>query len=131
MVELLNKYGIETVNAIINEMYDYSERITRLAIEKIPDGTWTAEDYIDSNGVDLDKPILKNSKLLLREHTYTGRVGGSMSEAVRPPIYMNYARAQIYNLIDSLILKWCLISSKLMMHRLNMKENIIDYSPLE
>ncbi len=57
VVELLERYGLETVNAIITKMYDYSERVTRLAIEKLPDGTWVAEDFIDNNGVDLDKPV--------------------------------------------------------------------------
>ena len=38
-------------------MYDYSERMTRMAIEKIGEGTWSAEDIIDNNGIDLDKPI--------------------------------------------------------------------------
>jgi N-methylhydantoinase B len=57
VTELLEKYGVETIDACIKEMYDHSERITRLAIEKIPDGTWTAEDFMDSNGIDLDKPI--------------------------------------------------------------------------
>lgn len=55
--ELLGKYGVETIDACIKEMYDHSEHITRLVIEEIPDGTWTAEDFIDSNGIDLDKPI--------------------------------------------------------------------------
>ncbi len=57
VTELLEKYGVETINACIREMYDHSERITRLAIENIPDGTWTAEDFMDSNGIDLDIPI--------------------------------------------------------------------------
>jgi N-methylhydantoinase B len=57
VAELLEKYGVETIDACVKEMYDYSERITRLAIEKISDGTWTAEDFMDSNGIDLDKPI--------------------------------------------------------------------------
>jgi N-methylhydantoinase B len=57
VIELLEKYGVRTIAACVREMYDHSERITRLAIEKIPDGTWTAEDFIDSNGIDLDKPI--------------------------------------------------------------------------
>jgi N-methylhydantoinase B len=57
VIELLEKYGAATINACIKEMYDHSERITRLAIEKIHDGTWTAEDFMDSNGIDLDKPI--------------------------------------------------------------------------
>ena len=65
--ELFSKYGMETVDAIIREMYDYSERITRLAIEKIPDGTWTAEDYIDNNGIDLDKPILIKAAVTIKE----------------------------------------------------------------
>ncbi len=57
VIELLNKYSVDTVDACIREMYDHSERITRLAIEKVPDGTWTAEDIMDNNGIDLDKPI--------------------------------------------------------------------------
>jgi N-methylhydantoinase B len=57
VAELLEKYGVETIEACVREMYDHSERITRLAIEKIPDGTWTAEDFMDSNGIDLDKTI--------------------------------------------------------------------------
>jgi N-methylhydantoinase B len=57
VTELLEKYGVATIDACIQEMYDHSERITRLAIEKIPDGTWTAEDFMDSNGIDPDKPI--------------------------------------------------------------------------
>lgn len=58
VTELLEKYGIEIIKACIKEMYDHSERITRQAIEKIPDGTWTAEDFIDSNGINLDTPII-------------------------------------------------------------------------
>jgi N-methylhydantoinase B len=57
VVALLEKYGVATVSDCIREMYDHSERITRLAIEKIPDGTWTAEDFMDSNGIDLDTTI--------------------------------------------------------------------------
>jgi N-methylhydantoinase B len=57
IVKKLRGEGVETIDSCIREMYDHSERITRLAIEKIPDGTWTAEDFMDSNGIDLDKPI--------------------------------------------------------------------------
>jgi N-methylhydantoinase B len=57
VIELLEKYSVGTIGACIREMYDHAERITRMAIDKVPDGTWTAEDVIDSNGIDLDKPI--------------------------------------------------------------------------
>jgi N-methylhydantoinase B len=55
--ELLFKYGMPAVKKIVNQMFEHSERLTRLAIEKIPDGTWTAEDFMDSNGIDLGKAV--------------------------------------------------------------------------
>jgi len=57
VIEILDQYGIQQIKDIIAEMYDYSERMTRLAIEKISDGVWTAEDIIDNNCIELDKPI--------------------------------------------------------------------------
>lgn len=84
VTELLYKYGIETVDEIIKEMYDYSERITRLAIEKIPDGTWTAEDYIDSNGIDLDKPILTKVMVTIKGSDITIDLSGSDPEQRGP-----------------------------------------------
>lgn len=54
---LLDKYGLECVSACIEEIYNQSESITRAAIEKMPDGTWTYEDFMDDNGVEKDKPV--------------------------------------------------------------------------
>jgi N-methylhydantoinase B len=84
VMELLNKYGINTVHAVIQEMYEYSERITRLAIEKIPDGTWTVEDYIDNNGIDLDKPILTKVTITIKGSDITIDLSGSDPEQRGP-----------------------------------------------
>ena len=84
VTELLDKYGVETVDACIKEMYDHSERITRLAIEKIPDGTWTAEDYIDDNGIDLDKLILLKVAVTIRGSDITIDLSGSAPEQRGP-----------------------------------------------
>ena len=84
VLELLGKYGMETVNEIIKEMYDYSERITRLAIEKIPDGTWTAEDFIDSNGIDLDRPIRIKVAVTVKGSDITVDLTGSDPEQRGP-----------------------------------------------
>ena len=77
VVELLNKYGFDTVKAVVREMYDYSERVTRLALEAMPDGTWTAEDYIDSNGLDLEKPIFTKVAVTIRGSNITIDLSGS------------------------------------------------------
>jgi N-methylhydantoinase B len=82
--ELLSKYGMETIDAIIREMYDYSERVTRLAIEKMPDGTWTAEDYIDNNGIDLDQPILIKATVTIKGSDMTIDLSESDSEQRGP-----------------------------------------------
>src|SRR4030042_2556724 len=82
--ELFSKYGMETVDAIIREMYDYSERITRLAIDKIPDGAWSAEDYIDNNGIDLDKPILIKVTVTIHGSDMTIDLSGSDPEQRGP-----------------------------------------------
>jgi len=82
--ELVHKYGIETIYEIIKEMYDYSEEITRLAIEKIPDGTWTAEDYLDNNGIDLDKPILTKVTVTIKGSDIIIDLSGSAPEQRGP-----------------------------------------------
>jgi N-methylhydantoinase B len=54
--EIVKKYGWKTVHFYSNEILDYSERMTRQAIAKIPDGTYEAEDFLDDDGVS-DRPI--------------------------------------------------------------------------
>jgi len=46
-VELIRRYGLDTVNAAYEDLLDYSERMMRAAIERLPDGTYRATTYID------------------------------------------------------------------------------------
>ena len=55
--ELLAKYGPEQTALYMRETIDYAERLTRAALEKLPDGEWSFEDWIDDDGVDYGKPI--------------------------------------------------------------------------
>jgi N-methylhydantoinase B len=41
----------------MNETVDYAERLTRAALETLPDGEWSFEDWIDDDGIDYGKPI--------------------------------------------------------------------------
>jgi N-methylhydantoinase B len=54
--ELLNRYGLEELDRCIDSMFDYVEAKVRAEIEKIPDGTYTGVDWVDSDGVS-DEPI--------------------------------------------------------------------------
>ncbi len=55
--ELLDRYGSEKVALYMEEVIDYAERLTRAAIAELPDGEWSFEDWIDDDGIDLDRPI--------------------------------------------------------------------------
>ena len=46
-LELVEHYGIDTVRAASADLMDYSERMLRAEIEALPDGTYSAEGFID------------------------------------------------------------------------------------
>ena len=50
------RYGIETVRQGMREVLDYTERLTRNAIREIPNGTYHAVDYADTDGI-TDDPV--------------------------------------------------------------------------
>src|SRR5277367_1129722 len=54
--EIVSKYGLETITALTEELLDYSDRLMRAELRQLPAGTFTAEDFIDDDGID-DKPI--------------------------------------------------------------------------
>src|SRR5215510_253710 len=54
LTALLDRYGEETVSACIAELRHRSERMMRGHIAKIPDGVYTGEAFVDSDGVDPD-----------------------------------------------------------------------------
>lgn len=60
-IELLDKFGADTINAASNELMNYSEKMMRDAITKLPDGDYKAEGFLDGylDSVDTDKKDLK------------------------------------------------------------------------
>src|SRR5204862_246291 len=56
--ELVAKYGAGQTTLYMRETIDYAERLTRAALEKLPDGEWSFEDWIDDDGVDYGKPFM-------------------------------------------------------------------------
>ncbi|MGM0718776.1 MAG: hydantoinase B/oxoprolinase family protein, partial [Halobacteriota archaeon] len=51
------EYGNETFRAVVDQIINHSEKLTRSKIAEIPDGAYTFHDYIDDDGVDIHKPI--------------------------------------------------------------------------
>ena len=51
ILQLAAKHGLEKLNALIDELLDYSERLVRAELKGMPAGEFTAEDWLDSDGV--------------------------------------------------------------------------------
>jgi N-methylhydantoinase B len=52
--EIAEKYGVETLIEAMRAINDHGERLARRALVKLPKGTWSAQDYVDSDGISLD-----------------------------------------------------------------------------
>lgn len=57
ILELAEELGPDDFRAFSSELLDYSERLTRTALEELPDGIFSFEDFIDDDGIDREKPI--------------------------------------------------------------------------
>ncbi|HZK92231.1 MAG TPA: hydantoinase B/oxoprolinase family protein [Stellaceae bacterium] len=55
--ELAERFGDNQLAAICAELLARSERLTRAALRAIPSGTYRYIDYLDNDGIELDKPI--------------------------------------------------------------------------
>jgi N-methylhydantoinase B len=55
--ELGDRYGAVFLMSVFEELLDRSEKMTREALRQIPEGTYRCVDYLDNDGIDLDKPV--------------------------------------------------------------------------
>src|SRR6185436_13503701 len=51
LIEITSKYGLAAVRRNMRELQDYSERMMRAAIRKLPCGVFRFTDYLDNDGV--------------------------------------------------------------------------------
>jgi N-methylhydantoinase B len=86
--EIYAKFGRETFRSAIDAVLAHGERITRERLAALPHGTWTAEDWVDDDGLSQD-PVLMRVKVTIDERgmacDFTGSAG-----AVRGPINMPF-----------------------------------------
>jgi N-methylhydantoinase B len=59
MGELFKKFGAEFISTACQELLDYAERKIRHAIQSVPDGSYTFEDYLDDDGKGSRKILIR------------------------------------------------------------------------
>lgn len=55
LIEVVERFGLETWRAAVDDMFDHGERIVRSYFEKIPDGRYVGHGEMDNNGVTKDR----------------------------------------------------------------------------
>jgi N-methylhydantoinase B/oxoprolinase/acetone carboxylase alpha subunit len=87
--ELIAKYGGPRVRANMRELQNYSERMMRAAIRKLPRGVFRFEDCLDNDGVTRN-PVWVRVAVTIRGDSATVDFTGSDPQA-QGPVNANYA----------------------------------------
>ena len=80
---LVRRYGTETFRNAVQEMISHGEKISRAAVEAIPDGTWEIVDWMDNNGVDAE-PVKLSARVTIRGSDFIVDLSGSAPQQRGP-----------------------------------------------
>jgi len=91
LLDLVAKYGMAKVRRNMTELKDYSERMIRAAIRRLPRGEYRFEDFLDGDGI-TDRPVKIAAKITIHGDRATIDFTGS-SKQVEGSVNANYAIA--------------------------------------
>jgi N-methylhydantoinase B len=103
-LRLVEQHGPETVKQHMQELIDYTERMTRAAVRQLPDGVWSFEDWIDDDGIDFGTPIPLKVTLTKTGDTLVADWTGS-SPQVKGAINntLSFTKAATYTCVKSVL----------------------------
>ncbi|MBT7950918.1 MAG: hydantoinase B/oxoprolinase family protein, partial [Gammaproteobacteria bacterium] len=81
LISLLEKYGVELVNAAIDQIFNASEKHMRSVIAEVPNGEFEAERLIDHDGIDKDRMIKVKVTVKVEDRDVTFDFNGSDAQA--------------------------------------------------
>ncbi|MDP6824706.1 MAG: hydantoinase B/oxoprolinase family protein [Dehalococcoidales bacterium] len=93
IVELLDKYGVEVVNAAIEQLHKYTECRVRHEFARFPEGIFEGDAYVDDDGI-TDQPICIKAKVVIKKGDMTVDLSDSDRQRRGP---MNCTFAQTYS----------------------------------
>lgn len=91
--ELAAKYGIETLAEAMKAINEHGEKLARLALAKLPKGTWTAVDYVDEDGIDVGELVKLQCTVTVTDDEMVIDWTGSASD-VKGPINVPFGLTQ-------------------------------------
>jgi N-methylhydantoinase B len=83
LVDVVAKFGRDTVAGAVEEILAHAERATREALLALPQGSWTAVDWLDDDGITTD-PVRMQVTVTNRDGTFTVDFAGSAPATTGP-----------------------------------------------
>ena len=104
LLDLVKAYGLANAKAFLDEIIDYTERLTRAAIRELPDGTFDFEDWLDDDGIDLGQPIrLKVTFRKKGDHLVADWTGSSPQVKGALNCTESFTNASVYIAVKSIL----------------------------
>ena len=101
MIELVERYGAETVQLAMEQIMNHSERRIRAVIDTWPDGDYMGEDAMDNDGV-VDEPRTVRITLRVRGDSLEADFTGSSPQAKGPlNSTLGYTSSAVYMTIQA------------------------------
>lgn len=95
LIQLCERYGIAAVEDAMSHLLDYGEQMVAAELARLPPGEYTAEDWIDDDGV-RDEPLRVCVRLKIGEGRFVADFSGSAPQALGP---INNSRAGLVSAV--------------------------------
>jgi N-methylhydantoinase B len=92
MQELHEKYGSPTVDEAVYRILQHGRRTANEGVAELPDGTWTAVDYLDNDGVN-DELVRMEAEVTVDGEEFIVDFSGS-SDEVDGPVNLPYGMTE-------------------------------------
>ena len=103
-LDLVKRHGVANARVYMAEIIDYTERLTRAAVSKLPDGVYDFEDWLDDDGVDFGNPI--RMKVTIRkegDHLSADWTGTSPQVKGALNATLSFTQAAVYIAVKSIL----------------------------
>tara|TARA_A100001037_G_scaffold303487_1_gene337629 strand:- start:9299 stop:10903 length:1605 start_codon:yes stop_codon:yes gene_type:complete len=100
---IIDRYGLKNTSFYTTELQRYSERMTRVAISKMPEGEFDFTDFMDDDGIS-ENPVKISVKIIIRKDSIVADfTGSSLQTDGNINAVESIARTAVYYAIRCLI----------------------------
>ena len=78
--ELFEKFGVETIRAGLDQVFDETEQKCRNVVSSFPDGVYEAESFLNHDGLAKDEPLRIHAKVTVAGDNMTIDLSGCVGE---------------------------------------------------